>query len=184
MRRVYKRPKPKIKKNFYRINEQIRIPEVRVIDDENQQLGIMPTPKALEMARKQEMDLVEVSPKTRPPVAKITDYGRMKYQKEKQIQKQKAKQKKIDTKEIRLSLRISSHDFQFRLQQAVKFLQRGHKLKIEILLKGRERQLRGKAVEIINNFLEELKKNKDLNITVEQELTRQPKGFTMIIVNK
>lgn len=184
MRRVYRRPKPKPWKNYYRINEQIRIPKVRVITEDGQQLGVMPTAKALEMAREQDLDLVEVFPKAQPSVVKITDYGKMKYQKEKQLHKQKAKQKKVDTKQIRLSLRISSHDFQFRLEQAIKFLEKGHKLKIEIILKGREKRLRDKALEIINSFVEELKKKEEFNIVTEQNLTRQSNGFNMILVNK
>jgi len=184
MRRVYRRPKPKPQRDFYRINERIRVPEVRLINDENEQLGVMPTAKALALAKEEEMDLVEVSPKAQPPVAKITDYGRMKYQKEKQIHKQKAKQKKVDIKAIRLSLRISSHDFQFRLQQATKFLEKGHKLKVEIILKGREKRLREKAFEIMNNFIDELKKNEKFNIATEQDLTKQPNGFNIILVNK
>lgn len=184
MRRVYRRPKPKPQRDFYRINERIRVPEVRVITEDDGQLGVMSTAKALAMAKEQEMDLVEVSPKAQPPVCKITDYGRMKYQKEKQDQKQKAKQKKIDIKSIRLSLRISSHDFQFRLNQATKFLDRGDKLKIEIILKGREKRLRDKAMEIMDSFVNEIKKNEDFNIVIEQNLTRQVNGFNIVIVNK
>ncbi len=184
MRRTYRRPKPKPKRDFYRTNEQIRASEVRVIDDEEEQLGVMPTSKALAMAREQEMDLVEVSPKAQPPVVKITDYGRMKYKKEKQIQKQKAAQKKVETKDIRLSLRISPHDLDMRLNQAIKFLQKGHKLKIEIILKGREKQLKQKAIEILNNFINKLKGNEEFNLVEEQALTRQANGFNITLVNK
>jgi len=170
--------------DFYRINEQIRVPVVQVIGDEGEQLGEMPTAKALQMAREQELDLVEVSPKAQLPVAKITDYGRMKYQKEKQIHKQKASQKKIEVKDVRLSLRISSHDMEMRLNQATKFFEKGHKLKVEIILKGREKQHWGKAVEIVKNFIAKLKENKQFNLIEEQGLTRQQNGFNIILVNK
>ncbi|OGF18545.1 translation initiation factor IF-3 [Candidatus Falkowbacteria bacterium RIFCSPLOWO2_12_FULL_45_10] len=184
MRRTFRRPKPKPQIEFYRTNEQIRVPEVRVIDDAGGMLGIMPVAKAIALAREQELDLVEVFPKAQPPVAKITDYGRMRYQKEKQLQKQKAKQKKIEVKDIRLSLRISPHDLDLRLQQAIKFLERGDKLKIEIILKGREKQLSGKGVEIIKNFVNKLKDANGLKVAEEQGLTRQMNSFNMIVINK
>ncbi|MFA6551108.1 MAG: translation initiation factor IF-3 [Patescibacteria group bacterium] len=184
MRRIFRRPKPKPITEFYHINEQIRVPELRVIDDEGEMLGVMSTARALALAREQELDLVEVSPKAQPPVAKITNYGRMRYQKEREVQKQKAKQKKVEVKDIRLSLRISPHDLAMRGDQAAKFLERGDKLKIEILLKGREKQLWGKAVEIMKDFVNKLKMNSALNIVEEQGLTRQMNGFNMIIINK
>jgi len=184
MRRTYRRPKPKPKIEFYRINERIRVPEVRVITEDGEQLGVMATSKALAMAKEQEVDLVEVFPKAQPPVAKITDYGRMKYQKEKQLQKQKSGQKKADIKDIRLSLRISAHDLEFRFNQAIKFLEKGHKLKIEILLRGREKQLKQKAIEIINNFIAKLKEDERFTLAEEQALTRQANGFNIILVNK
>ena len=184
MRRTFRRPKPKPQVEFYRTNLQIRVPEVRVIDDEGEMLGVMPLARALELAREQELDLVEVSPKAQPPVAKITDYGRMRYQKEKELQKQKVKQKKIEVKDIRLSLRISPHDLEMRAEQATKFLERGDKLKIEILLKGREKQHAGKATAIMKDFINGLKAKSELNIVEEQGLTRQMNGFNMIIINK
>ena len=184
MRRTFRRPKPKPHVEFYRTNEQIRVPEVRVIDDEGAMLGVMTTARALELARGQELDLVEVSPKSQPPVVKITDYGRLRYQKEKELQKQKVKQKKVEVKDIRLSLRISPHDLAMRAEQAVKFLTRGDKLKIEILLKGREKQHANRAIAIMKDFVSGLKAKGELNILEEQGLTRQMNGFNMIIINK
>jgi translation initiation factor IF-3 len=184
MRRTYRRPKPKPKIEMFRINQQIRAPELRVIDDDGQNIGVMSAAQALQMAQEQEMDLVEVFPKAQPPVAKITDYGRMKYQKEKYLHKQQARQKKVDIKDIRLSLRISQHDFDMRLQQATKFLERGDKIKVEIILRGRERQLRDKATDIVNTFYKKLGENEKFSLAIEQNLTRQVNGFTMIVVNK
>ncbi|OGF28411.1 translation initiation factor IF-3 [Candidatus Falkowbacteria bacterium RIFOXYC2_FULL_47_12] len=184
MRRTYRRPKPKPLIEIFRINQQIKVPELRVIDDDGQNIGVMPTAQALQLAQEQEMDLVEVFPKAQPPVAKITDYGRMKYQKEKYLHKQKTRQKKVDIKDIRLSLRISPHDFDLRVSQAAKFLEKGHKIKIEIILRGRERQLRDKATEIVNTFYKKLGENEKFSLAVEQNLTRQVNGFTMVVVNK
>ena len=184
MRRTYRRPKPKPHIEAFLINERIKATEVRVIDDEGKNIGVMATAKAMEMARERELDLVEVFPKAQPPVAKFADYGRLKYQKEKQIHKQKTLQKKTETKAVRLSLRISDHDKELRFNQATKFLDKGHKLKVEIVLKGREKQLRIKAREIVMGFVKTLKENESFNIIVEQDLTKQQNGFNIIVVNK
>lgn len=93
-------------------------------------------------------------------------------------------QKKVDTKVIRLSVRIGWHDLEVRLDQAIKFLQRGHKLKIELILKGREKQHPEKAIEIINDFVKQLEANPELNIASEQDLTRQGGLYTMVLLNK
>ena len=183
MRRVWRRAKPKDEKRF-RVNKQIMAPEVFLIDENGEKLGVIPTYKAISMAEEAEMDLVEVNPKEKPPVVKIMDYGQFKYEKEKKAHKQKVQQKKVDTKGIRLSVRISKHDFNFRIEQAKKFLQKGHKLKIELVLKGREKQHPWKARETINNFAQELSNIEELNIINEQDLTKQGGRFTMILINK
>ncbi len=183
MRRTWRKAKPKSEKRF-RANEMIRIPEVFLIDENGEKIGVMPTAKALAQAREAGLDLVEVNPTARPSIVKIMDYGQFKYEREKKVQKQKAQQKKIDTKGIRLSVRISTHDFNFRLEQAKKFLSRGDKLKLELVLKGRERQHPGKAVETINNFIAELEAEPDFNLIREQDLTRQGGRFNIILVNK
>jgi len=183
MRRIWRRAKPKPEKRF-RVNDQIRIPEVFLIDENGERIGVVPTAKAMAMAREAEMDLVEVDPSANPSVAKILDYGQFKYEKDKRAHKQKLQQKKVETKGVRLSARISKHDFDFRIEQAKKFLEKGNKLKIELSLKGRERQHSGRAVEIINNFVGELEKIENFNIIREQDLTRQGGRFTMVIVNK
>ena len=184
MRRTYKRAKAKPKIEMFKINQNIKTPQVRVINDDGDNLGVMTTEQALQMAQEQGVDLVEVFPTAQPPVAKITDYGRMKYQKEKYLHKQKTRQKTVDTKDIRLSLRISQHDIDLRLNQATKFLEKGHKLKVEIILRGRERQLKSRAADIVKAFYGKLQENENLKLAVEQSLTQQVNGFTMIVVNK
>ena len=161
MRRTWRKAKPKPQKRF-RVNAQIRIPEVFLIDEKGENIGVMAIHKALAMAREAELDLVEVNPKEKLSVVKIMDYGQFKYDKEKKAHKQRMQQKKIDTKGIRLSVRISKHDFEHRVEQAVKFFQKGHKLKIDLVLKGREKQHPRKAVETINAFVAELDKKEDL----------------------
>ncbi len=155
----------------YRTNEQIKVPEVRVIDENGQNLDVMATPSAIQMARERGLDLVEVFPKAEPPIAKILDYGKFLYQKDKEARKQKAKAKKVEIKGIRLSLRISPHDRDVRLNQAKDFLESGDKVKIEIILKGRERQYSNTAREIANQFINSL--NNLVSTKIEQPLSFQ-----------
>ncbi|MFH1822212.1 MAG: translation initiation factor IF-3 [Patescibacteria group bacterium] len=183
MRRKWRKAKPKPQK-FFRSNEQIRVPSVFLIDETGNNVGPINTAKAIAMAREMDLDLVEVNPKANPPVVKIIDLGQLKYESEKKAHKQKMQQKKVDTKGIRLSVRISSHDFNFRIDQAVKFLTKGHKLKIELVLKGREKQHPEKAREIIFGFIEQLKQTENLNIFEEQPLTKQGGKFNIILMNK
>ncbi|MBU1180265.1 translation initiation factor IF-3 [Patescibacteria group bacterium] len=172
-----KRPtKPTLR---FRYNEGIRTPRLRVVDDEGNFLGEMSTEDALKMAREQEMDLVEIVPKGDLHVAKITDYGRFKYHKEKEDRKQKAQQKKTEVKGIRLSLRIGKHDIDLRVRQAVKFLEEKDKVKIELLLKGREKARPELGREVINNFVKEIEEKTP--IKVEQSMSRQGGKFFMII---
>lgn len=183
MRRIWRRAQPKPEKRF-RTNEQIKIPEVFLIDENGEKLGVVSTPDALARAKGLEMDLVEVNPTAKPSVVKIIDYGQFKYEQDKKAHKQKVQQKKVDTKGIRLSVRISKHDFDFRFEQAKKFLEKGNKLKIELGLRGRERQHLDKAVEVIKDFVSKLENIEDFNIIREQDLTKQGGRFNIILVNK
>lgn len=150
-----------------------------MVDEEGNFLGVMSKNEALALARGKDFDLVEVNPKSEPPLAKILDYGQFKYQKEKEMRKQRIAQKKTDTKGIRLSSRIGKHDLDTRLKQAKKFLGQGNKLKIEIILKGRERQHTDVAIEQIKNFIENLKQEMELKI--EQSPQRQGRQVTAIL---
>ncbi len=181
MRFSRKKPKHHQKKEvFYRTNEQIRVPEVRVIDEEGKMIGVMETAQALQIAREKGLDLVEVYPKAEPPVAKIMDYGKLQYQKQKQAQKQKAQQKKGETKIIKLSFRIGRHDLNLRKEQAQKFLEEGNKVKVELVLKGREKQHKDFAEKIITDFLNSLKE--ETNIKFEQTVKYKGNSFTAIIL--
>jgi len=184
MRRVYHRPKPDFEEKRFRANQQIRAPEVFLIDENGQSLGVMPTSKALALAAEAGLDVIEVNPKAEPPVVKVMDYGQFKYKKEKEAQKQKVNQKKVEIKGIRLSVRISQHDCDVRLEQAKKFLERGDKLKLELILKGRERQHPEKAEELMKKFYHLLKETPGFNMEIEQGLTKQGGRFNIIMVNK
>ncbi len=178
MRRVRKKPQKK-PQELFKVNERIKSPELKVIDDEGNFLDAMPKQKALDLARQKELDLVEINPKANPPIAKILDYGQFKYQKEKEMRKQKASQKKTDTKGVRLSSKIGKHDIDVRLNQGKKFLEQGNKLKIEIILKGREKQHTGVAIEQIKEYIDEI--SKEMEIKVEQPVKRQGGQVTAII---
>jgi translation initiation factor IF-3 len=161
------------------MNDRIRVPEVRVIDENGQALGILPIEKAIELAQSKELDLVEVSPKAEPPVCKILDYGQFKYQKEKEARKQKAQAKEIELKVIRLSVRIGEHDLDVRQKQAAKFLDRGDKVKIELPMRGREKAHKDVAEEVLTAFLEGLKAHYQLR--VEQEIKYLGGRFSVIV---
>ena len=184
MRIKWRKAQPVKPTIIVRSNAQIRVPEVSLINEEGENIGTIETAKALQMAEEAGMDLVEVNPKANPPVVKIMDFGQFKYEREKKAHKQKLQQKKVETKNIRLSVRISEHDFEFRLDQAAKFLAKDNKLKIEIMMRGREKQYPQKAVESITRFIEALKAREELNIEVEQALTRQEGRFNIILFHK
>ena len=158
MRKTY-RPHFKDKRedaSRYPVNEKIRAPQVAVIDEAGQSLGVKDTPEAIALARERGYDLVAVSPKSDPPVTKFLDYGKFKYQKEKEGQKTKARQKKVNIKTVKVSARIGQHDLEIRKKRASKFLEEGNKVKIELRLRGREHQHVDLAKEIINNFIKSL----------------------------
>jgi len=169
---------------FFKSNAQIKAPEVFLIDETGESIGVMDTAEAIARAKELDLDLVEVNPKGNPPVAKIVDLGQLKYEREKKAHKQKMQQKKVEIKAVRLSFRISDHDTELRLNQSIKFLSKGDKLKVELLLKGREKQYPQKAAEIMNEFINKLKAVPDFNIELEQPLTKQGGRFTMIVINK
>jgi translation initiation factor IF-3 len=121
-----------------RINEAIRVREVRLIDDKGEQKGIIPTVEALNMARESGMDLVEVAPQAKPPVCKILDYGKYKFESEKRTRDSKRKAKQVKLKEIRMQPKIEVHDLQFKTKHIQEFLDEGSKVKVTIRFRGRE----------------------------------------------
>ena len=121
-----------------RVNEQIRVREVRLIDDEGEQKGIVPTIEALKMARERELDLVEVAPQANPPVCKILDYGKYRFEQEKKLRDSKKNQKQLKLKEIRMQPKIGSGDLDFKSKHIQEFLTEGNKVKVTIRFRGRE----------------------------------------------
>lgn len=139
----------------------------------------MKTAEALKLAQERGLDLIEVSPKADPPVCKLLDFGTFKYQKEKEAKKQRAASKEVEIKGIRLSFRIGDNDLQVRLKQAKKFLEKGQKLRIELILRGREKAHKGRAEDVINNFIDLLKE--DYDIRVESPVKRMGGRMNTIV---
>jgi translation initiation factor IF-3 len=152
---------------------RIRSPQLRVIDENGQQLGVMTTGEALRIAQDKGLDLIEVSPKAEPPVAKIMSFGQFQYQQSKQ---KKQKSKKVELKTVKISLKIGKHDLEVKAQKANKFLDDGNKVRVELFLRGRERQHYDLAKEIINNFVKEY----FTDIKFEQPLKIQGGNISMI----
>ena len=124
------------KKQEYRINEQIRVREVRIVGD-NTEPVVVPTFKAIQMAEQQGVDLVEISPNANPPVCKLIDYSKFLYQLKKKAKEQKAKQVKMEVKEIRFGPQTDDHDYNFKLKHAQEFLKEGNKVKAYVFFRGR-----------------------------------------------
>jgi translation initiation factor IF-3 len=150
---------------------------VRLIDETGKQLGIVQTGQALQMAQDRGLDLIEVASKTDPPVCRIADFGKFQYQKEKQARQQKVHQKKSGLKGIRIGLTTAKHDLELKVNQAENFLKKGYKVRIEIILRGREKAFGNNARQKIEDFKSLLEEG----VIVEQPITRQPRGFSMII---
>jgi translation initiation factor IF-3 len=140
-------------------------------------LGILPIAEAINLAKEKSMDLVEIAPKAVPPVCKIMNFGKYQYQKAKEDRQNKSKQKKSEIKGIRLSTRTDDHDLDFKLNQAEKFLKKGNKIKIEIILKGREKAYANLAKDNLAEFIKKI----NCPNQIEQEIKRYPRGFNVII---
>ncbi|MFH1789507.1 MAG: translation initiation factor IF-3 [bacterium] len=181
MRISRRRKKVQPKRNLF-FNERIIAPKVLVLDFEGKNLGEMNTAEAIRQAKTQGMDLVLINPKNDPPVAKITDYGQYKYRMEKEERIRKAHQHVTDTKGIRLSLRIGQHDLDIRKKRTLKFLNSGDKVKIEIILRGRENQQKSLGFEIIEKFIESI--NAEEEVRREQQIESQFNKITTIIAKK
>lgn len=139
------------------INEQIRDKEVRLIDDEGNQLGIVSSREAQRLADEKKLDLVKIAPTAKPPVCKIMDYGKYKFDQAKKEKEAKKKQKTVDVKELRLSPSIDTHDIQVKVKKAIEFLKDGDKVKVSIRFRGREIGHSKTGIVILDNFANDVK---------------------------
>ncbi len=161
----------------YRVNDLIRIRQVRLIDHEGEQVGVVDTEEAKRIAREHGLDLVEVSPDARPPVCKVMDYGKFKYDLKKKEHDSRRRQHKVQLKEIRLRPKIGKHDVDYKLRKATQFLESGHKVQLNMLFRGREMAHQSVGREVLLQFaskLEELSK-------VERSPKMEGRRLTMLL---
>ena len=163
-----------------RINEEIRIREVRVTSASGEQLGIMATRDALRMAEEQHLDLVEVAPKAKPPVCRIMDFGKYRYEQQKREKEAKKKQKIVTIKEVKLRPNIEQHDFDVKLKNALRFLEEGNKVKVTIMFRGRELSHPELGREVLNKVADRLKEL----VSIERDAKLEGKNMTMILAPK
>ena len=143
-------------KQFIRINDRIRAREIRVIDENGEQLGVLPPFEALKIARERGLDLVEISPNAVPPVCRIQDYGKFLYEKDKSERAARKKQKIIVIKEVKFSVTVDEHDYQTKKNQAIRFLQEGDKVKASLRFRGRQMSHRELGYQIINRLIQDV----------------------------
>lgn len=163
------------------INNFIRAKEVRVIDETGKQIGVMNIFDAINMAKSHGLDLIQVTERVEPPICKIGDYGKYLYSLKKK-EKKAALKSKTELKEIRIGFNISPHDIEVRAKQSERFLKEGHKVKVSMVLRGREKSMGDVAKNKMQFFLEIT--GGLIPIKTEREIKREPRGFTMIISKK
>lgn len=161
-----------------RINNQIRVPELRVIGAENENLGVLSTKEALEMAMGLGLDLIEISPNANPPVAKIMEFGKYQYELQKKLKKAKAGANTTETKSIQIKIGTGDHDLGLKAKTASKWLKEGHRIKVELFLAGRakfmdEKFLRERLDRVLHLITE--------NYKIAEQAKRGPKGLAMTI---
>ncbi len=158
------------------INERIRFPEIRVIDSDGSQLGIITPAEALRVAEEKELDLVLVSETANPPVCRIMDYGKYKFEQEKKAREAKKKQHTADIKEVKMRYKIDEHDYNVRVNQAQRFLKAGDKVKATITFRGREIQHSNLAEELLARMA------KDLQDVAEVQQAPKKEGRNMMMM--
>ncbi|WP_091544023.1 translation initiation factor IF-3 [Alkaliphilus peptidifermentans] len=166
--------------NDLQINEEIKDKEVRVTDAEGEQLGILPTTEALSIAASKNLDLVKIAPQAKPPVCRIMDYGKYKYELAKKEKEAKKKQKVVTVKEVRLSPNIESHDLNVKANRALKFLESGDKVKVTLRFRGRELSNTSMGLKVIREFASLLTEVS----TVEKDAKLEGKQMIMILAPK
>lgn len=162
------------------INREIRAPEVRVIDADGKQVGVLPIKEAIRIAEEQGLDLVEVAPGASPPVCRVMNYGKYKYQQNKRSQEAKKHQTVIHVKEVKIRPRTEDHDFQFKLRHIKRFIEEGNKVKVSLLFRGREIAHPEFGREMLTRIQEEIK---DL-VVIEQTPRMEGRMMVMILAPK
>jgi len=162
------------------LNEQIRDKEVRLIGENGEQLGIMSSRDALKLAREAELDLVKIAPNAQPPVCKIMDYGKYRYEQARREKEAKKKQKVIEVKEVRLSPNIDDNDLNTKISAARKFIQKGNRVKVTLRFRGREMSHMAQSKHILDEFAEKLA---DVSV-IEKPAKVEGRSLTLILSEK
>jgi translation initiation factor IF-3 len=161
-----------------RINQQIRVPELRVITDDGQNLGVLSISEALKKAQEMNLDLIEISPNAVPPVAKIMDYGKFQYTEKKKLKETKSKIQNIEIKSIQVKIGTDEHDLLLKAEKASEWLKEGHRVKLNLFLAGRAKYLNQT---FLNERLERMLKLITEEYKIAEPSTKGPKGLTIVI---
>jgi translation initiation factor IF-3 len=173
-RRFDRRPP---ERDLTRINDRIRVPEVRLIDENGEQVGIVPTPQALERARDRDLDLVEIAPTAKPPVVRILDYSKYKYEQEQRKKAARKHQQQVTIREMKLRPKIATHDYETKKGHIIRFLRDQSKVKVTIMFRGREQAHPERGEALLRKLAGELA---DLG-TIEQQPNQEGRNMTMIL---
>jgi translation initiation factor IF-3 len=174
------RPSTKSNRNLPAINNNIRFPEIRVIDTNGDQLGIMTPKDGLRLAEERDLDLVLVSDKASPPVCRIIDYGKYKFEQEKRAREARKKQHNAEVKEVKMRYKIGGHDYDVRLKQAQRFLKAGDKVKATVMFRGREIQHTDLAEDLLKQMATDLREVAE----VQQQPKREGRNMMMLLSPK
>ena len=167
-------------RDLTKINEQIRFPQIRVIDSDSSQLGVITPREALSIAQEKELDLVLVSETAKPPVCKIMDYGKYKYERDKKLKEAKKKQHNADVKEVKMRYKIEEHDYNVRVKNAQRFLKSGDKVKATVSFRGREIQHSNLAIDLLRKMAADLEEFAE----VQQAPKREGRNMMMMLAPK
>jgi translation initiation factor IF-3 len=160
-----------------RINERIRVAEVRLIDESGEQVGIVPTQDALERARERDLDLVEVAPNSKPPVTRILDYSKYKYEQEQKAKAARKHQQQVNVREIKLRPKIAQHDYETKRGHVERFLKQNDKVKVTIMFRGREQSHPERGRMLLDRLLQDVSEI----ATMEQEPLQEGRNMTMLL---
>jgi translation initiation factor IF-3 len=162
------------------MNNMIRVPEIRCIDEDGEQMGVIPTRQALIRAHETGLDLVEINATAKPPVCRIMDHGKFKYEQDKKKKEQKKRQTVVKLKEVKFHVNVGDHDYETKLRHAQEFLAEGHRVKLSLMFRGRENAHRELGFELMKRIVEDLKEI----ATVEQSPRLQGRNIFMMVVPK
>jgi len=181
LRRSRKKQPQKKFESRVKINQYIRAEELRVIDEEGETFGVLSTKDALEKAREMDLDLIEISPNAKPPVAKIMDFGKFQYGEKKKAKAAKAKVKNVEVKSIQVKVGTGDGDLNLKANKASKWLNEGHRIKVELFLPGRTKYMER---DFLEERLQRVLKLITVDFTFAQEIKKVPKGIHVIIEKK